>query len=339
MIEAAARYNRLVQVGTMNRSRPPVREAIKFIHEGGLGKVYMARGLCFKPRPAIGKYPDGPDGTGEKVRADDDVDRRTSRPTTSSTCRKVDYDLWLGPPPKRPFNRNHFHYNWHWHWNYGNGDSGNQGPAPVRHRALGAAEAGAPGQDPRGRRLLRRRGVAGNAERADRPLRVRRRHDHGVRDARRLHQRRRQRQDRQPVLRHEGAGCGSRRPARNGSRTSGPKNEKGPGTDTSDPNSEPTGLTTTEYPHYQNFIDAIRANDSKVLACDAYEGHLSSALPHLGNISYRVGRALTFDGKAEKFVDDKQADRLLTREYRERLRDSRRRSAAVRTTRRTGRRM
>src|SRR5436189_160238 len=41
---------------------------------------------------------------------------------------KVNYDLWLGPAPKAPFNRNHFHYNWHWHWNYGNGDSGNQGP-------------------------------------------------------------------------------------------------------------------------------------------------------------------------------------------------------------------
>ena len=60
--------------------------------------------------------------------------------------------------------------------------------------------------------------------------------------------------------------------------------------------------------------------DPKLLTCDVYEGHLSSALPHLGNISYRVGRALVFDGKNEKFVDDKQADRLLTREsYRKRF--------------------
>ena len=66
MIEAAARYKKLVQVGTMNRSRPPVLEAIKFIHDGGIGKVYMARGLCFKPRPSIGKYPDGPMAPGEK---------------------------------------------------------------------------------------------------------------------------------------------------------------------------------------------------------------------------------------------------------------------------------
>jgi hypothetical protein len=53
-----------------------------------------------------------------------------------------------------------------------------------------------------------------------------------------------------------------------------------------------------------------------MLNCDALEGHLSSSLPHLANISYRVGRALVFDGKTETFVDDKKADRLLTREYR-----------------------
>ena len=57
-------------------------------------------------------------------------------------------------------------------------------------------------------------------------------------------------------------------------------------------NPEATGLTTIEYPHYQNFIDAIRADNPKLLACDITEGHLSSALPHLANISYRVGRAL-----------------------------------------------
>src|SRR4051794_1711624 len=51
MVESAARYNKIVQVGTMNRSRPSVIQAIKFMNDGGIGKVYMARGLCFKPRP------------------------------------------------------------------------------------------------------------------------------------------------------------------------------------------------------------------------------------------------------------------------------------------------
>jgi hypothetical protein len=75
-------------------------------------------------------------------------------------------------------------------------------------------------------------------------------------------------------------------------------------------------FTKTEFPHYQNFIDAIRANDPKLLTCDITEGHLSSTLPHLANISYRVGRALVFNGKTETFADDKKADELLTREYR-----------------------
>ena len=94
----------------------------------------------------------------------------------------------------------------------------------------------------------------------------------------------------------------------------GPKNEKGPGTELPAEKTEATGLTTIESPHYQNFIDAIRAGDPKLLACDINEGHLSSTLPHLANISYRVGRALVFDGRKESFVNDKEADHLLTRE-------------------------
>ena len=80
--------------------------------------------------------------------------------------------------------------------------------------------------------------------------------------------------------------------------------------------SDPNVLTSIETPHYRNFIDALRANDAKLLTCDIMEGHLSSTLPHLANIAYRVGRQLQFDGKSEQFVNDAEADRLLTREYR-----------------------
>ena len=75
-------------------------------------------------------------------------------------------------------------------------------------------------------------------------------------------------------------------------------------------------LTSVEYPHYQNFVDALRANDPKILTCDILEGHLSSTLPHLANIAYLTKRSLEFDGKSERFKDDKDADKLLTREYR-----------------------
>jgi len=99
----------------------------------------------------------------------------------------------------------------------------------------------------------------------------------------------------------------------------GRKAEKGPGADSAmaaGTGSDPRVLTSIEYPHYQNFIDAIRADDPKILTCNVLEGHLSSALPHLANISYRVGRALTFDGKTETIVGDKDASALLTRTYR-----------------------
>jgi hypothetical protein len=69
-------------------------------------------------------------------------------------------------------------------------------------------------------------------------------------------------------------------------------------------------------PNYANFIDAIRADDIDVLNCEIYEGFLSSTLPHLANISYRVGRSLRFIGESEKFADDPEADALLTRIYR-----------------------
>jgi hypothetical protein len=93
----------------------------------------------------------------------------------------------------------------------------------------------------------------------------------------------------------------------------GAKNEKGPGS--ASQTAEAQGLTTIEFAHYQNFIDAIRSNDPKMLACDIMEGHLTSTLPHLANISYRVGHGLTFNGKTETFENDKAADKLLTREH------------------------
>ena len=102
-VEAAEKYKRIVQHGSQIRSNPSIQEAIQHLRDGLLGEVYMARGLCYRWRDSIGKTEDGPVPEG------------------------VDYDLWLGPAPERPFNENHFHYNWHYMWDYGNGDIGNQG--------------------------------------------------------------------------------------------------------------------------------------------------------------------------------------------------------------------
>ena len=203
MIEAAAHYDRLVQVGTMNRSRPAVSTRSSSFTSGGIGKVSMARGLCFKPRPAIGKYPDGPMQPGEKYALT--VTSTTYEPTYDDTyLSKVDYDLWLGPAPKRPFNRNRFHYNWHWHWDYGNGDTGNQGPHqfdiarwglqkqehPVKIRSVGGYFGEESSQETPNEQTTMYEYADGTVME--------------FAHARRLHERRRRRPHRQHLLRHEG---------------------------------------------------------------------------------------------------------------------------------------
>lgn len=317
MVDAAARFNKqLVQVGTMNRSRPAVRQAIKFLHDGGIGRVYMARGLCFKPRPPIGKYPDGPMAPGEKFALT--VGSKTYEPTYDEQyLSKVDYDLWLGPAPKRPFNRNRFHYNWHWHWDFGNGDTGNQGPHqfdvarwglkkqehPTKIRSVGGYFGPESSQEtPDTQTALFEYPDGTIFEFATRGEST---NDEGTQRIGNLFY------GSKGWLWIDGDG-------RKWQSYFGHKNEKGPGADNPDTESgsDPLVLTSTEYPHYQNFIDAIRAGNPKLLTCDVLEGHLSSTLPHLANISYRVGRALVFDGRTETFVGDKEADRLLTREYR-----------------------
>ena len=316
MVEATERYRKLVQVGTMNRSRPAVREAIRFLHDGGIGRIYMARGLCFKPRPPIGKYPDGPMASGEQYSLT--VGASTLEPTYDQQyLSKVDYDLWLGPAPKRPFNRNRFHYNWHWHWDYGDGDTGNQGPHqfdiarwglnkqehPTKIRSIGGYFGPEASQEtPDTHTTLFEYADGTIFEFATRGQFT---NDEGTQKIGNLFY------GSKGWVWIDGNG-------RSWQSYFGPKDEKGPGADLPESGSggDPRVLTSTELPHYQNFIDAIRANDPRLLNSDVLDGHLSSALPHLANISYRAGRELVFDGKRETFENDTKADRLLTREYR-----------------------
>jgi predicted dehydrogenase len=319
MTTAARAYGKIVQVGTMNRSRPAVRQAIKFIQDGGIGKVYMARGLCFKPRPNIGQYPDGPMAATDKPHSFTVGTPGREGPYTTEYLAKVDYNLWMGPAPVKPFNRNRFHYNWHWQWDYGNGDTGNQGPHqfdiarwglgkqehPVKISSMGGYFGAKPTaqETPDMQTAL--------FEYADGTIL-----EFGTRG---------EHTPDEGSVRIGNIFFGSKgwlwidESGRNWQSymgALGDKNEKGPGSGVKDPNAEPTGLTTTEFPHYQNFVDAIRANDPKILTCDILEGHLSSTLPHLANVAYRVGDTILFDGKTETVKDNKRANELLTREYR-----------------------
>ncbi len=103
MVRAARKYQRMVQVGSQSRSIGHKRKAVAMLREGAIGRLYMARGLCFRRRHSIGTTPEEPVPPG------------------------LDWNGFLGPASMRAYTKNRFAYNWHWFWDTGNGDIGNQG--------------------------------------------------------------------------------------------------------------------------------------------------------------------------------------------------------------------
>ena len=139
MVAAARKYGRMVQVGSQSRSAPHKIRAVQLLHDGVIGKVYMAKGLCFKRRKSIGHTPNEPVPPG------------------------VDWDKFLGPAPMIPFSKNRFLYNWHWFWDTGNGDIGNQGVHEMDIARWGLG-VDLPHVRSRERRQVRLRRRPGNAE-------------------------------------------------------------------------------------------------------------------------------------------------------------------------------
>jgi len=103
MIQVQRETKRIMQVGSQHRSWPFKIKAITAMQQGLIGKLYMSKALCYKLRPSIGHTPDSPTPPG------------------------LNWDLFLGPAPMRPYNEKRFAYFWHWFWDTGNGDIGNQG--------------------------------------------------------------------------------------------------------------------------------------------------------------------------------------------------------------------
>ncbi len=98
MLEAARRSGSVVQMGTQWRSAEHFRDAVSFVQSGTIGKVRLVRARSYLDWVGgIGNPPDGDPPEG------------------------VDYDMWLGPAPKRPFNPNRFHFNFRWFWDYAGG--------------------------------------------------------------------------------------------------------------------------------------------------------------------------------------------------------------------------
>jgi predicted dehydrogenase len=309
MLKVSRDTKKMLQIGSQHRSLPWKIKAMAAIQQGLIGKVYMAKGLCFKRRPSIGHKPDSPVPPG------------------------VNWDLFLGPAPMRPFNELRFKYNWHWFWDTGNGDIGNQGvhEMGVARWAMGDPEwpksAYATGGkyvydddqetpntvlasfDFGGRELVFEvRGLTTDAEGAAVQMRPRASAAGAV----------------APTATQVGNALQYTRPMNVmvGNIFLGSEGWVAMADGFQAFKGESNELIMEEKPdrssadgtamHMQNFLDACRSRNEKDLHDGIANAYLSASLCHLANISYRVGRKLTLEA-GPKFTGDVEATKMLTR--------------------------
>ena len=296
LVRAARKYDRMVQHGTQIRSSPVVLEAVQKMREGLIGELFMARGVCFKYKGALGQLKEAPVPQG------------------------VNYDLWLGPAPAKPFSPQRFHTSWYMHWDYGVGDIGNMGIHQTdllrmglnldQHPSMVQAAGGKYLFDDyretpnvhtalyhfEGRKAqveMAIRSLPTNFEAlmgTDLPFRL------GAKT------------DIAGVIFYGSEGYlvvpdyKSYYTFLGKNRTPGPKR-----VDTDD--------LLANLPHIRNFLKAVRSRKYTDLTADVEEGHKSTCLSHLANIAYKTGRGFAFDPRTEQ-TSDPEANRYLKREYR-----------------------
>jgi predicted dehydrogenase len=283
-VEAARKYGRIVQHGTQSRSMKQWADLAEVVKHGKYGKLLVSRGLCYKPRGSIGVKPD------------------TTPPP------EVDFNLWTGPAPERPFNGNLVHYNWHWFWDFGNGDIGNQGVHQMDIARWMIPGATLP------KSVLALGGRFGYTDQGETPNTQIALMDFG--DTQLIFEVRGLKTDN-----YEGAGVGNilhfeegvvaPQGGRGGLRffAKGAKGSTGEPLSTSG-NGRDGG---SEGGHFGNFIEAVRSRKCDDLNADILQGHYSSALCHLANISYRLGTSVPFDTRTKAFGDNKEAYETLAR--------------------------
>ena len=284
VVEAARKYKRMVQTGTQSRSNPGMRAAMAYMHKGGIGDVKLARGLCYKPRGSI-----GPKGNYDVPAS-------------------VDYDIWSGPAEIKPLSRKSLHYDWHWMWDYGNGDLGNQGIHQMDIARWGLGETGL------GNSVLSyggRFGYEDAGETANTQVSI-----HEYTNGKRL------------VFEVRGLKTDKYMNAGVGVIFYGTEGylvlPSYSGGVVLDAKGEPTDVSFSEGGdgnHFANFIKAVRSRRWQDLNADILDGHLSSALCHLGNISYRLGAPSTVKEMVGKFAGDTEALETLDR-FQQHLRDN-----------------
>jgi predicted dehydrogenase len=321
LVKAVKKYNRICQHGSQSRSNPGMIEAIKHTQDGTIGDVYLARALCYKWRNTIGHASPEPVPPG------------------------VNYDLWTGPAPMKPFTKNRFHYNWHWIWDTGNGEIGNQAiheidiarwGLGVKFPVLVSATGGhfmfdddqeTPNvlnatyyfEGPNGKRKMMEVEVRHWITNHEAEIGTGAYGSSAVPAA-----------GLTPAARPKRAGAA-------GQQALGPQDAKTNtignifygsngylGIDGYD--AYKTWLTNKAEPgpsgraagdHWANFIDCVRSRKAEDLHCPIEEGHISTTLVHLANASYRLGRTLKFDPETEHVVNDDEANTMLRGTYRE----------------------
>jgi predicted dehydrogenase len=272
---AARKYGKCVQHGTQSRSGEGIKQAVAFLREGNLGTVRMAKAINHQFRGPIGRAEESDPPPG------------------------VNYDLWLGPAPKRPFTRNRWHYQWHWLWDYGTGDIGNDGihQIDVARWGLGVGLPGAVSAS--GGQLF----YDDDHETPDtQVVTFEYGHCYLLYEMRLWTNYRLEGHDNGVVFYGD---KGTLEVGRNGCEVTliGKEKEKiGGGSDLGG--------------NVRNFIECVKTDDALGLNAPISEGAISATLCHLGNIATRVGRRLHFDAEAMECVGDAEANRLLEREYR-----------------------
>jgi predicted dehydrogenase len=274
MIAAARKHKRVVQMGNQRRSWPWVQEAIAAVHNGEIGKVYLARTWYTNHRGSIGH------GKPAQVPA------------------WLDYSMWQGPAPERPFQDNLIHYNWHWFWHWGTGELGNNGV-----HSLDLARWGLGVDAPH------RVTCGGNRyhykDDQETPDTYFASFDFGDK-----------------AIVWEGQSCDPR--GFEGSKFGvGFYGEKGSLIIAGD-NCRIYDLNdkmVREIPgkfndtlHFGNFLDSIR--EGVKLNSEIEDGQKSTVLCHLGNLAWRTGYTINYDSKNHKIIGDKRATKLASRIYR-----------------------
>jgi predicted dehydrogenase len=295
LVAAVAKYDRIVQHGSQSRSSIGIREAMGHINSGLIGDVYLSRGLCFKWRDTIGHQAKAPIPSG------------------------VNYDLWLGPAPDRGFTKNRFHYTWHWFWDTGNGDLGNQGihevdiarwglgvKYPTKVTAMGGKYMFDDDQEtPNTINALLEFDVNGKKKLMAFDVRHwMSNHEAGIGEEKRT-----------------GARPATREPDTIGNTFFGSKGYLAIDGYTKyqtwmGAKHEPGPAASKGGDHFLNFIEAVRSRKRSDLNAEIEEGAASTICMHLANIAYRVGRTLHFDEKTMTVVNDHEANKLFTRDYR-----------------------